>query len=206
MRQCFSDCPLDTPLLGWIDTCSIRRPERLAYQRRELRVLLSSVLRVPPSELEVAHKPNGAPYLPLFPNLNISLSHTGAAIAAILSLSPSQNGIDIEPVSSKCLQVISKFASVREIQSVHQSFSPDLAACMLWSAKETLYKLIAPTSASLPQSFILKDLTGVDFLRAAFQGQVLPFFVHCPSMDLPQEIEVHVDLPENHVLTWAVLP
>lgn len=118
----------------FIENCKAgsRRMEWLAT-----RVLLKELLG---EELEIAHFPDGAPYLPARPDLSISISHTKGFIA-IYCKENEATGIDIEYYSTRVLKIKEKFMSEEELKMIDPSLETDtLLVC--WCAKETLFKLI----------------------------------------------------------------
>lgn len=88
------------------------------------------------------HKPNGAPYL-LNTGLHISISHTRHAYALSLS-QDTKHGIDVEKWGSKALSVSAMFLHELEhaiFQALASWGSPEEIATLVWSAKESVYKL-----------------------------------------------------------------
>ncbi|MEE1929378.1 4'-phosphopantetheinyl transferase superfamily protein [Streptomyces sp. TRM 70351] len=69
---------------------------RFAASRLLLKHVAAAVLRARPEELELARHPNGRPYLRGCGQLEVSLSHTGTALAVGLSRR-GPIGVDIEP-------------------------------------------------------------------------------------------------------------
>ncbi len=100
----------------------------------------------------VMYHPSGRPYLRSDCNCHISISHTrGYAAVALHPDTPI--GIDIEQKGDKVMRVRNKFASATEeagiIAPAGNSTDVQKALLTLWSAKETIFKLI--------------DLPGIDF-------------------------------------------
>lgn len=71
----------------------------------------------------------------------ISLSHSFPMVAAIIDLNQQQVGIDIEQKRLKVLRLKEKFMTKNEIVEIGpEDFTK---ATLIWSAKETLYKIYA---------------------------------------------------------------
>jgi len=83
------------------------------------------------------------------PQPAVSLSHSGAWVAALLASPGTPVGIDVELVRDKAQRIARKFLNEAEtaaLESITLADSPDTTArqelfSLLWSAKETLYKL-----------------------------------------------------------------
>lgn len=83
------------------------------------------------------------------PQPAVSLSHSGEWVAALLAAPGTALGIDVEVVRDKAQRIARKFLNEAELASITQPKplnSTDLEAVLeqyslLWSAKETLYKL-----------------------------------------------------------------
>jgi len=83
------------------------------------------------------------------PQPAVSLSHSGAWVAALLAAPGTPVGIDVEAVRDKAQRIARKFLNTDEsaaLEHVTLADSPPATAqqelySLLWSAKETLYKL-----------------------------------------------------------------
>ena len=113
------------------------RPKRL-IERLSVLILLHQLL---PSANFLAHLPSGAPYLPQA-EYHISISHTQGCYG--LSFSHWPHGIDLEKWGEKALRVRSMFVRDDEL-TLFDNMSPqttaEQTATLLWSAKESIYKL-----------------------------------------------------------------
>ena len=69
----------------------------------------------------------------------VSLSHSGAWAAALLATG-GRAGVDVELVRDKARRIATKFLSATELAAA-QAVGTDAHFTLLWSAKETLYKL-----------------------------------------------------------------
>ena len=69
----------------------------------------------------------------------ISISHSFTFAAVIIS-KVRNCAVDIEKIDSRVQRVSSKFLHHSELESMQGNESPILAATLIWSAKETIYK------------------------------------------------------------------
>ena len=110
-----------------------------------IHVLPQEIKADPPTDLVVRNDATGRPWLAgtgTGHNLAVSLSHSGTWVAAVLGHG-GRVGIDIEIIRDKAQRLASKFLAADEWAAARAA--PDDAAhyTLLWSAKETLYKLAA---------------------------------------------------------------
>lgn len=126
----------------WVELPAIRSVSRLREWAGE-RVILQEMLG---EYVEIAHHPNGAPYLP-GRNEYISISHSGGYVDVQLSSRPL--GIDIEQISGRALRLSARFLSPEEremLESV-EGKAREIRAVLFWSAKEAVFKV---SSVDLP--------------------------------------------------------
>lgn len=128
----------------------------------------------------------GRPYLlgPTPPA--VSLSHSGEWVAALLAPAGTPVGIDIELVREKALRIARKFLNDDErlaLESVTLADGPGPLArqelfSLLWSAKETLYKLAGQRGVIFRDSLLLDlpagpwPVPGTLPARLALQGTI----------------------------------
>jgi 4'-phosphopantetheinyl transferase len=93
-----------------------------------------------PTAIHLANDATGRPHLPGWPEAAVSLSHSGEWVAALLAPT-GQAGIDVELVRDKAQQLARRFLSEEELATLQGA--PPSCYSLLWSAKETLYKLAA---------------------------------------------------------------
>ena len=143
-------------LLPWPDAYQPRLPATADANRQAQwlagRVLLHELLRAFPAaglaEATVQNDATGRPWLAGAPSGTVvSLSHSGAWVAAVLALS-GRAGVDVEMVRDKARRLASKFLAPNEwddaqLATRHAPDQADTHYTLLWSAKETLYKLAA---------------------------------------------------------------
>ncbi|MFN4084136.1 MAG: 4'-phosphopantetheinyl transferase family protein [Bacteroidia bacterium] len=83
-------------------------------------------------------------------NINISITHSGK-YAAILFSQTKQVGIDLEKTDERINRVARKFINV-----VEESYAKTIAhKTIIWSAKETLFKLYAKGNVDFRQNLII---------------------------------------------------
>ena len=90
----------------------------------------------------------------------VSLSHSGEWVAALLAPAGTAVGIDVEVVRDKALRIARKFLTAGELAAVEliTNGQPGLATelhSLLWSAKETLYKLAGQRGIIFRQNLLL---------------------------------------------------
>ena len=117
------------------------------------RVLVQRLLAANVPDGPLPHLRNDAAGRPLLagvgPQPAVSLSHSGAWVAALLAPPGRAVGIDVEVVRDKARRIARKFLNDEELAGLGNSSlppAPGLSAdqeisSLLWSAKETLYKL-----------------------------------------------------------------
>jgi 4'-phosphopantetheinyl transferase len=104
----------------------------------------------------------GRPFLANGPSLGlaVSLSHSGEWAAALLAPAGAAVGVDVEAVRDKALRIARKFLTTEElaatelITSAQPSLTTELYS-LLWSAKETLYKLAGQRGIIFRQNLLL---------------------------------------------------
>ena len=128
------------PLLP-ITTHTARQTQWLAG-----RVLVHELLahfeadNAPSSAIHLDNDPDGRPHLVGWPEAAVSLSHSGEWVAALLAPA-GRVGVDVELVRDKARQLARRFLSEAELATIPGAASSHYS--LLWSAKETLYKLAA---------------------------------------------------------------
>ena len=90
----------------------------------------------------------------------VSLSHSGEWVAALLAPVGAAVGIDVEAVRDKALRIARKFLNTEELAATEQLTAayPNHTTevySLLWSAKETLYKLAGKRGIIFRQNLLL---------------------------------------------------
>ena len=102
--------------------------------------LVAAQMIIPGSPLIM--RPEGAPYLPEYPDFPISISHSGDYAAAALSRDRfTKIGIDIEKIAPASIDHIFKVAFTDREQAMLKQ-CPDAATFESWTAKEAYLKYI----------------------------------------------------------------
>ena len=101
----------------------------------------------------------GRPWLAGAGGAVVSLSHSGVWVAAVLSRG-GRVGVDVEIVRDKAQRLASKFLAPAEwaaAQAATETEATDASAhyTLLWSAKETLYKLAAQRGITFKNQLLL---------------------------------------------------
>ena len=87
----------------------------------------------------------------------VSLSHSGVWVAAVLCLG-GRAGVDVEIIRDKAVRLASKFLAPAEWEAAQlatQTAPASAHYALLWSAKETLYKLAAQRGIIFKQQLLL---------------------------------------------------
>jgi 4'-phosphopantetheinyl transferase len=94
------------------------------------------------SGITIDYEPEGAPYLPEYPDFPISISHSGGYAAVALSRDRfTKIGIDIEKINPAGIRHILKVAYTDREQAMLKQCS-DAAIFEIWTAKEAYLKYI----------------------------------------------------------------
>ena len=131
------------PLLPYAAEYETRQPPITHAQRRAEwlagRVLAHTMLQTLPDATDgpIGNDANGRPYFLHQAELALSLSHSGAWVAAVVS-TRGRVGTDVECIREKAQKLAPRFLA----ESERADAGDDAAKFSLyWSAKETLYKL-----------------------------------------------------------------
>ena len=107
-----------------------------AGQSAAARQLLEQLLGFP---AEVEHDGLGAPYLPVHPELHVSLSHCRTAVAAAVSMD-GPVGIDVEGRRRVDRRLMERVCTADELTAIDRSGDPVTAFLQLWTRKEAALK------------------------------------------------------------------
>ena len=95
----------------------------------------------PARDLVISAEKGGAPYLPDFPGISISISHSGDLALAAMDTGGNTVAVDIEAIEAGRMQNIMRVAfSTREIERYKNS--DDATLYLNWTAKEAYLKYI----------------------------------------------------------------
>src|ERR1700722_14232475 len=129
-----------------------------------IRALLGEFISPRPA---IAYKENGKPFLPRL-NEHSSTSHSGklAAIALHNSIQP---GIDVEEIHPKINKIAHRFVSDTEMAYLNQDTLTE-QLCVIWAAKEVLYKTNTEGMLSFKQNLSVSRYTMGD--KGELQGTI----------------------------------
>ena len=141
----------------------VERRERKASEEAAIGAMLRALLGEAQS-FKRAHDATGRPFLPSKPEVSMSLSHAEGCAALLLTPSSLRPGVDIETYRPQLYAVASRYLTEAEWEKGCR-LAPQLTELelrtLLWSAKETAFKVFGPSDASL-HSFILETLTPLE--------------------------------------------
>ena len=122
-----------------------------------VRVLLGQVCRQPVS---ICYKSNGKPFLE--PRISeFSISHTKSVVA--IALSECSVGIDVEQIGARPLSLRAQYLSNDDFDPASVEFA-ELMATFMWSAKESVYKLVGVPGVELKADIRMQvQHIGADF-------------------------------------------
>ena len=148
----------------------VPRSERRSVEQRSVELILSELLGE--SSPRRGYDPLGRPILLDYLDQSLSISHTEGHAAVLLTPSADGTpGVDIETYRPQLYDVASRYLHADEWERVQAtSHLPELQLrSLLWSAKETAYKVFNPPGASL-LSFTATELRPDELILAYPQG------------------------------------
>lgn len=101
---------------------------------------------------DIAHTPDGAPFLTSHPDLTLSVSHSLTTVAVAVADHPV--GIDIEAPRQQLAAVAERFLDPDEQQAANGDINALLRA---WTAKEAVYKTLRRTAVDFARDIRLID-------------------------------------------------
>ena len=127
------------------------------------------------------HDATGRPFLPSAHEQSVSISHAEGHAAVLLTPSMLRPGVDIETYRPQLRAVASRYLTASEWDLLEHS-APSLSELqlrtLLWSAKETAFKIFSPPDASL-HGFTLESLDPVACeLRLGYAREATSLTVH----------------------------
>jgi phosphopantetheinyl transferase len=128
LEQLRQTITLDNYTKNTLKTCKVHRCRELIGTRHLLNVLLGESVTITKGE-------NGRPMIVEYPDLNISLSHSGDYSAVMLSRVYSRIGIDIQMHRESISKIAPKFMTMEEVQSTSVSQQH-----FYWGIKESVFK------------------------------------------------------------------
>lgn len=158
----------------------VERRERKASEEAAIGAMLRALLGEAQS-FNRAHDATGRPFLPSKPEVSMSLSHAEGCAALLLTPSSLRPGVDVETYRPQLYAVASRYLTEAEWEKGCR-LAPQLTelelCTLLWSAKETAFKVFGPSDASL-HNFVLETLTPLEqTLRLRYPREETELVVH----------------------------
>lgn len=124
---------------------NIEKVQRKARREAESYAVLALLRQHYGEDVQLGHKPNGAPYLPGKKEY-ISISHTDGRV--VLALSSQPIGIDLERISPRIAVLTPRILSPDIAKRVEQYTGSEQEQLhhILWTASEALFKLVEESS------------------------------------------------------------
>ena len=145
-------------------TANATRQAQWLAGRRLIHRLLQESPSPPQARAVVQNDATGRPWLAgAVPDTVVSLSHSGAWVAAVLAQG-GRVGVDVEIIRDKAQRLASKFLTPAEWADAQAAThaAPDASSAhytLLWSAKESLYKLAAQRGIIFRQQLLLHSFS-----------------------------------------------
>lgn len=111
-----------------------------SQRQREQAQAYDMLCRLVGGQPELTHDANGAPYLPAYPELSISISHCRAAVAVAVS-NCGWVGIDIESRRHVSEGLIEKVCTGDEQNAIRNAADPEMEFLRFWTRKEAVLKM-----------------------------------------------------------------
>ncbi len=150
-----NESPVD--LLPWLELKADEKKqlESLKNTKRQAEYLATRILlkKVFPNET-ISYSNIGAPCL-TNPYRFISVAHSRKYVCLMHSDQPC--GVDIETVDSKALRIAKRFLGESEFKFISDE-QPGRDATLLWSAKESLYKLLKKEGVAFSKQLIIHSI------------------------------------------------
>ena len=117
-------------------------PEGEGSQRERERALAYDVLRrlLDGESPRLEHDGKGAPYLPDYPGLSVSISHCRTAVAVAVS-TEGRVGVDVECRRRIGDGLMERVCTGEELDAVRAAEDPTMAFLQLWTRKEAVLKM-----------------------------------------------------------------
>lgn len=128
-------------------------PGKTAHEMQHEAVKKLVEILFPATRGEYNHYPWGAPYLPAYPDVTLTVSHTRGLVAVAADKVPI--GVDIEQVSSRTVNVLPRVAHKSEISVLEMCDNKDAAYTMAWTGKEAVFKALPEGEVDFSQHIII---------------------------------------------------
>ena len=137
------------------------------------------------------------PYLSTSPELSLSLSHSGSYVVIGVAPEGHTMGVDVEIHTERAEHVKSRFCSSCELHLLTRYHLP---LVVLWSAKESVYKIFSERIRGFGKTILLKEIILTESAIPTLIFDVLLGEEHKES------VPVHILRREDPTLTYAISP
>lgn len=163
------------------------RNDRRRKEWLTVRILLRELMG---TEVKIRYKESGKPYL-IGSDKYISITHTIGYVGIRLGNRPV--AIDMEYKSKRVINLIPRFVSEAEMRYIDPK-DQITSALVIWSAKESLYKLFDISDILFDEHLAVRDLD-LSEERGSFCGILNKGNQHC-------EVELHYWLHDDLILVY----
>lgn len=173
----------------WAEACQRFSAPKRRLEFLSVRVLLAQMF----PHAVIAYYESGKPYLS-DSSWKISISHTADVVAVMLS-SIAEVGVDVEQYGERVCRVAPRFLGDSEQVS---GVWPKL---ILWSAKETVYKMMNCLEVDFREHLIASDLQPSGAYEPGCTGLLV---LHAQHPSHRRDYQVHFEIFDHYVLTYSV--
>ncbi|MFO7864498.1 MAG: 4'-phosphopantetheinyl transferase superfamily protein [Salinivirgaceae bacterium] len=123
---------------------------------------------------------------------HISIAHSNQTVCFMHSAY--RCGVDVETIASRALRVAKRFLNNQEFKFIGEEF-PARDATLLWSAKESLYKMLGQMGIDFASQLIITAIETEN--RQHMKASII-------SNNSEAEYELSYTFFDNQVVTWVV--
>lgn len=179
-------------LLPWVELNEIEKEQlkKLKNEKRQIEfVIVRIMLRKVLPDSTILYNSAGAPYIDDNSNY-ISVSHSNRFVCLMHSCFPC--GVDVEYIDSKALRVARRFLCEEELGLIHEDF-PARDATLLWSAKESLFKLLKKENVDFARQLKITEVQ--DNVRRRIEAAIISDVAETSHI-------LSYDFIDEQVITW----
>ena len=181
-------------LLPWLEVTPNEKQELelLRNEKRQTEYLATRILlrKVFP-EANIRYNNNRAPFLENGDTF-ISIAHSKKYVCLMHSKHPC--GVDIETIESKALRIARRFLGESELKYISDE-QPARDATLLWSAKESLYKLLKKDGVEFSKQLIIQGI-GINGQRR-IEASIITEKAYTNH-------ELMYEYIDDQILTWVI--
>ena len=140
--------------------------------------------------LSISHREDGAPYIEQMPQQSISISHCEDLLCIAIATEGYRLGIDIEQQSHQVPRVLPRVCSPMELSHLERYPEDEtLKACLVWCAKEAVYKAISPAALTLKSLHLLQlRQESADSYSLSIAAKETQLYYRADALVLPRHI------------------